>query len=98
MGSPGRQKLSLNIHKVRDEFRLTLHCYTTLYENRYLDVKKVEFWNLRKLNCRNKSPFEQHCQWVQELPDVGGGDGQPQGEEGQAPGGDQVVEGLVSHK
>ena len=68
---------------------------------------KTGIWMLKKLNseieenvnCRNKSHFEQHCQWVQELPDVGGGDGQPQGEEGQAPGGDQVVEeGLVSRK
>ena len=44
------------------------------------------------VNCQNKSHFEQHCQWVQELPEVGGGDGQPQGEEGQTPGGDQVVD------
>ena len=47
---------------------------------------KTGIWMLKKLNseieenvnCRNKSHFEQHCQWVQELPDVGGGDGQPQ--------------------
>ena len=34
--------------------------------------------------------IEQHCQWVQELPEVGGGECLPQGEEGQTPRADQV--------